>query len=231
MPRKYERKTDRVSITLAELVKVKEVEELGWKGDEDLQDDHKKIYGKEKKQEKFEYVEIKQKYENSDVQSDDDDGDKGLSADDFVIVKFTGKKSTYNYVGLVENVVGDEISARFLKKSSKRSADGKPIFTFRENDEGVIPRGDVLKKLPTPQKLGGTARREHKFTFPSGIQKCPVGRELQWHNLPQRILSIGTSYPTLGVSCATKPLFFLKLYFLNSLFKMQSDCSQGCTTF
>ena len=84
-------------------------------------------------------------------------------------MKFTGKKSTYNYVGLVENVVGDEISARFLKKSSKRSADGKPIFTFRENDEGVIPRGDVLKKLPTPQKLGGTARREHKFTFPSGI--------------------------------------------------------------
>ena len=49
MPRKYERKTDRVSITLAELVKVKEVEELGWKGDEDLQDDHKKIYGKEEK--------------------------------------------------------------------------------------------------------------------------------------------------------------------------------------
>ena len=92
-------------------------------------------------------------YESSDVQSDDDDGDKDLSAGDFVIVKFTGNKSSYNYVGLVENVVGDEISARFLKKSSKRSADGKPIFTFRENDEGVIPRGDVLKKLPTPPIL------------------------------------------------------------------------------
>ena len=47
-------------------------------------------------------------YESSDVQSDDDDGDKDLSAGDFVIVKFTGKKSTYNYVGLVENVVGDD---------------------------------------------------------------------------------------------------------------------------
>jgi len=38
--------------------------------------------------------------------------------------------------------------------------DGKPIFMFKENDERVIPRGYVLKKLPTPQKLGGSARKE-----------------------------------------------------------------------
>ncbi|KAI9525235.1 hypothetical protein NQZ68_009915 [Dissostichus eleginoides] len=114
-------------------------------------------------------------YESSDVQSDDDDGDKDLSAGDFVIVKFAGKKSkSYNYVGLVENVEGDEISAKFLKQSCKRSVDGKPIFTFRENDEGVIPRGDVRKKLPSPQKLGGTARREYKFTFPCSIDKWDV---------------------------------------------------------
>ncbi|KAJ4944936.1 hypothetical protein JOQ06_013475 [Pogonophryne albipinna] len=114
-------------------------------------------------------------YESSDVQSDDDDGDKDLSAGDFVIVKFAGKKSkSYNYVGLVENVEGDEISAKFLKQSCKRSVDGKPIFTFRENDEGVIPRGDVLKKLPTPQKRGGTARREYKFTIPCSIDKWDV---------------------------------------------------------
>ncbi|KAI4826426.1 hypothetical protein KUCAC02_029874, partial [Chaenocephalus aceratus] len=68
----------------------------------------------------------------------------------------------------------DEISAKFLKQSCKRSVDGKPIFTFRENDEGVIPRGDVLKKLPTPQTLGGTARREYKFTFPCSIDKWDV---------------------------------------------------------
>ena len=42
------------------------------------------------------------------------------------------------------------------------------------SDEGVIPRGDVLKKLPTPQKLGGTARREQKFIFPCSIDKWDV---------------------------------------------------------
>jgi len=59
---------------------------------------------------------------------------------------------------------------KFLNQSCKRSVDGKPIFTFRVNDEG----GDVLKKLPTPQKLGGTARREHKFPFPCSTDKWDV---------------------------------------------------------
>jgi hypothetical protein len=48
--------------------------------------------------------------------------------------------------------------------------DGKPIFTFKENYNGVIHRGDVLKKLPTPRKLGVTARME-KFIFPCRIDK------------------------------------------------------------
>lgn len=110
-------------------------------------------------------------YESSDVQNDnDDDGDKDLSAGDFFIVSFAGKTKSYNYVGLVEKVEGADISAKFLRKSCKKSVDGKPIFTFKEND-GVIPKDDVLKKLPTPKKRGGTARREQKFIFPCSIDK------------------------------------------------------------
>ena len=60
------------------------------------------------------------------------------------------------------------------KKKTKRSVDGKPIFTFKDNDEGVFPRGDVVKRLPTPKKLGGTARREEKFIFPCSINKWNV---------------------------------------------------------
>ncbi|KAK7896629.1 hypothetical protein WMY93_021954 [Mugilogobius chulae] len=104
-------------------------------------------------------------YESSDVQNEeDDDGDKDLSAGNFVIVKFAGKTKSYNYIGLVEKVDGADISAKFLKRSNKSSADRNPIFIFKEND-GVIPRKDVRKKLPPPQKLGGTARREQKFTY------------------------------------------------------------------
>lgn len=110
-------------------------------------------------------------YESSDVQNDnDDDGDKDLSGGDFFIVSFAGKTKSYNYVGLVEKVEGADISAKFLRQSCKKSVDGKPIFTFKEND-GVIPKDNVLKKLPTPKKRGGTARREQKFIFPCSIDK------------------------------------------------------------
>ena len=78
--------------------------------------------------------------ESSDVQRDEDDGDKDLSAGDCVIVSFAGKTATYTYIGLVEKVDDADISAKFLRQSCKRSVDGKPIFTFRENDEGVIPK-------------------------------------------------------------------------------------------
>lgn len=86
---------------------------------------------------------------------------------------FAGKKSkSYNYVGLVPNVEGDEISA----KLRRYSADGKPIFTFKEYDEGVLPGSDMLRNLPQPQ-----TRREHKFLFP--------WRSTQWHVRPKRTIS------------------------------------------
>ena len=91
----------------------------------------------------------------SDIQDDDeDDGD-------FVV----GKTKTYNYIGRVENIEGQDVTAKFLMQT-KQSVEGKPAFMFKEKDEGIIPREDVLQKLPTPQKLGGTARREGKYLFP-----------------------------------------------------------------
>ena len=77
-----------------------------------------------------------------------------MTAGDFIIVNFEGKNKSYNNIGLVEKVKGADISAKFLKQSCGSSVDGKPTFAFKENDEGLIPIGDVLKKLPKPQKLG-----------------------------------------------------------------------------
>ncbi|XP_057709153.1 zinc finger protein 40-like isoform X2 [Corythoichthys intestinalis] len=83
-------------------------------------------------------------YESSDVQNDDndDDIDKDLSAGDFAIVNFAGKTKSDNYIELVEKADGVDISAKFLRQSNKRSVDGKNLSTFKESDEGVIPRED-----------------------------------------------------------------------------------------
>ncbi|KAK1891442.1 Sodium channel protein type 7 subunit alpha [Dissostichus eleginoides] len=199
MPRKYKRKTDRVSTPLEELERaVKEVqqgkticqkktavysssEESSTTNDE-AEDGLEKTHSREKERAEKKKRSGNKKgalkgskptkpkkkvlsssseesdfpipfsdathYESSDVQSDDDDGDKDLSAGDFVIVKFACKKSkSYNYVGLVENV-----EERMMKESSL----------------------EVMCSRTTPQKLGGTARREYKFTFPCSIDKWDV---------------------------------------------------------
>ncbi|KAL6463483.1 hypothetical protein MHYP_G00278740 [Metynnis hypsauchen] len=67
-------------------------------------------------------------YESSDVQNDDDDGDKDLSAGYFVIVNVAGKTKSYNYVGLVEKVDGADISAKFLRRSSKSTPRTHPAI-------------------------------------------------------------------------------------------------------
>lgn len=68
-----------------------------------------------------------------------------------VIVNFAGKTKSYNRVGLVEKVDGADTGAKFLRWSSNRFVNGKPIFTFKESD-GVIPREDVHKKNKTKNK-------------------------------------------------------------------------------
>ncbi|XP_067437844.1 uncharacterized protein [Thunnus thynnus] len=92
-------------------------------------------------------------YDSSEDDLSDDDSDKNLSAGDFVIVNFVGKNKSYNYIGSVEKVEGADISTKFLRQSRGSSVDGKPTFTFKENDEGLIPGSDVLKRLPRSQKL------------------------------------------------------------------------------
>ena len=96
-----------------------------------------------------------------------------LYAGDFVVVRFVGKTKTYNYIGRVKNIEGQDVTAKFLMQT-KQSVEGKPAFMFKEKDEGMIPREDVLQKLPTPQKLGGTARREGKYVLPCCIEKWDV---------------------------------------------------------
>jgi len=122
-------------------------------------------------------------YSSLDVQNDnEDDGDKDLSAGDFVIVSFAGKTKSYNCIGLVEKVEGAEISAKFQRQSCKKSVDGKPIFTFKEND-GVIPRVDMLKKLPTPKNLVVQPEGSRSLYSPAGLTNGMLGSRPDPDNL------------------------------------------------
>ncbi|MEQ2299227.1 hypothetical protein AMECASPLE_013157 [Ameca splendens] len=123
-------------------------------------------------------------YETSDVQHDDvDDSDKDLSAGDFVIVNLAGKTKSYNYVGLIEKFDGADI-----------------------NSYHYHPREDVHKKLPAPQKLGGTARGEQQFIFPCKHQQlgCYVVGQICQENCSQ--FSLYEFYFVLKMcSCGVRP--------------------------
>lgn len=69
---------------------------------------------------------------------------------------------------------GNEVNARFLQRIRDSTGKKKPAFAFKKNDKGSFPRSDVLKKLPQPQRVGGTARREQQFIFPCNLDELNV---------------------------------------------------------
>lgn len=109
---------------------------------------------------------------SSDERSEPDVSD--LVVGDFVIVKFASKCRSHHYIGLVDSLTGNEVSARFLRRIRGITGSKKPTFAFKEKDEASFPRSDVLKKLPQPQKAGGTARREQQFIFPCNLDSWNI---------------------------------------------------------
>lgn len=109
--------------------------------------------------------------ESSEESSDDDL--KILAVGDFVVVEYAGKAKSKTY-RLLEKVSEDELQARFLKRGRVCPMLEKPTFTLKSMDEGTFPREDVLKKLPKPMTVGGTARREKQLVFPCSLEKWNV---------------------------------------------------------
>lgn len=72
---------------------------------------------------------------------------------------------SYLDIGMVKKLEDNEVSARFLRRIRGGTINEKPTFVFKENDMAFFPQSDVPKKLPQPQKAGGTARREQHFIF------------------------------------------------------------------
>ena len=94
-------------------------------------------------------------HESSNIERSEPDV-SDLVAGDFVIVQFASNCRNHHYIGLVDSLAGNEVSARFLRRIRRSTGSKKPTFAFKEKDEASFPRSDELKKLPQPQKAGGT---------------------------------------------------------------------------
>ncbi|MGH0123239.1 UNVERIFIED_CONTAM: hypothetical protein FKN15_011704 [Acipenser sinensis] len=98
--------------------------------------------------------------DDESLQESSDEDDLTLKGGDFVVVNFAGKSRNYHYIGLLEKVDGNDLEVEFLRRGRITPGLGQTTFKFRPMDEGSFPRRDVIKKLPRPLTVGGTARRE-----------------------------------------------------------------------
>ena len=89
-----------------------------------------------------------------------------IKVDDFVIVGFEGKPAPYFYIGCIKEVDEDECSAKFMRQGKcSEKFGGSSMFYLKENDCCTFPRDKIVKKLPVPLKLGGTAQRKKNIYF------------------------------------------------------------------
>ncbi|KAI4822668.1 hypothetical protein KUCAC02_008200 [Chaenocephalus aceratus] len=108
---------------------------------------------------------------DDDEDETSDPGNTDLNVGDFVLVNFATKHRSLRYVGMVEKVEDDEILTQFLRRiQGNKKQWERPTFAIKENDVAHVPKGDVVKKLPQPNRPGGTTRREQLFTFPYNLQ-------------------------------------------------------------
>ncbi|XP_041377445.1 uncharacterized protein LOC121389863 [Gigantopelta aegis] len=98
--------------------------------------------------------------------SDVDDLDCEIIEGDFAVVKFESAKSRIvHYIARIDVIDGNVCEGVFLKREFSRQQT-TPTFCINNNDNASFPKNDIIKKLPAPKQLGGTARRAGKFSFP-----------------------------------------------------------------
>ena len=109
-------------------------------------------------------------FDSEDSDTDNDFNDEIIEGD-FVVVKFQSVKSRFvHYIARIDVIDGDECEGVFLQREFSR-VQMKPTFIINESDVSSFPKNDIIKKLPVPQLLGGTARRASKLTFPCNFMR------------------------------------------------------------
>ena len=94
---------------------------------------------------------------------------------DFVIVRFHGRTRDCYYIGEIDGINEDgEYEAIFLRKAPGSSHDERIFFLYKLDDECAFPKEDVVKKLPSPTTVGGTARCQKRFTFPCSLDEWNI---------------------------------------------------------
>ena len=113
-------------------------------------------------------------------ESDSDNGfEKELTMEsiekgDYVVVKYTTKLMTRNFVGSVTGRDSDEASL-MIKFLQRRPHKFGHRFAFPDKDEyDKVPIHDVIAKLPPPTTVGGTQRASAQLVFGPDLEAFTI---------------------------------------------------------
>lgn len=84
-----------------------------------------------------------------------------MTKGDFVLVRFSKKKSDVYYTGKVESSDRIDVSVQFLRKKEESSR----FYFPPQRDIGTVPMTDIVMKLPVPKAIGGTKRLQSRLKF------------------------------------------------------------------
>lgn len=94
---------------------------------------------------------------------EDRDLELSVKEGDYLLVKFTGEKTCYKYVCVVQRVLGEEYEIMPMNIYDNSHT----IFTINENVEKVIKHTEIINKLPIPKLI--LTRDKIKYQFPMTI--------------------------------------------------------------
>ncbi|KAG5860899.1 hypothetical protein JTB14_035511 [Gonioctena quinquepunctata] len=86
--------------------------------------------------------------------------DECIEVEDFVLVKFPTKKKVVYYVGIIEEISGNELAVNFL-----RFKENCGFYYPVTKDISLIVREDIVAKLPPPTRNQGTTRQSSYLKF------------------------------------------------------------------
>ena len=86
-----------------------------------------------------------------------------IAIDDWILVKFIGKRSVKHYVAKIINVYNNEINVKFVRKSMFFMK--KSIFVFPDIDDcSIVSLSDIIALLPNP-KVGRRGEISFEVSF------------------------------------------------------------------
>ena len=114
--------------------------------------------------------------EETDSYNDESSDAEEMSEDeiiegDFVVLKVEGKSREVHYIARIDVVDGDEFEGIFLQKMSEKLQSEQSIFIINSSDQASFMRRDIVKKLPKPKIVGGSARRSCQLMFNCNLSK------------------------------------------------------------